>query len=182
LRDVGNPRGSPSFEQAPCRTLVNAHPCVISYPARSRPASSAPARHNPARHNPGGAVVAAGFLPVRFCWCSRQSVHTQPLTYAALVPCSKSSRRAAVSAASSAVDHSWSVFVSPHTCCEVRPSSVTTDLNGVRIYALEKSLSDFGGEPCLRIDSPTRPFRVSVRLTAGRASTAARPSRTRAMP
>jgi transcriptional regulator with XRE-family HTH domain len=44
-------------------------------------------------------VVVAGFLPIRLCWCSRQSVHTQPLTYAALVPCSKSSRRTAVRAA-----------------------------------------------------------------------------------
>jgi hypothetical protein len=36
-------------------------------------------------------------------------VHTQPLTYAALVPCSKSSRWTAVRAASSTADHSSSV-------------------------------------------------------------------------
>jgi hypothetical protein len=29
------------------------------------------------------------------------------------------------------VDHRWSVLVSPHTCCEVRPRSLTTVLKGV---------------------------------------------------
>jgi len=44
------------------------------------------------------------FLPIRCCWCCRQSLQTQPATYAALVPCFRSPRRVAVSAASSAVD------------------------------------------------------------------------------
>jgi hypothetical protein len=92
-------------------------PSVTSFPAHSRPASSAPTPHSPA-----GAVLAAGFLPIRRCCCSRQSVHTQPWTYAALVPCST-------------------------------------------------------GEPRLRPGSPPAPLSVSVRLTAGRASTATLPSR-----
>ena len=56
------------------------------------------------------------FRLVRRCWCSRQSLHTQPFAYAALVPCSRSSRRAAVRAASSALDHPRSILASPHTC------------------------------------------------------------------
>jgi hypothetical protein len=50
-----------------------------------------------------------------------------------------------------------------------------------RIDALEKPLPDFGGKPSLCFSSPPAPLRVSVRLTAGRASTAAFPSRVRAM-
>jgi len=39
-------------------------------------------------------------------WCSRHSQQTQPCTYAALVPCFRSSRRVAITAVSSAADHS----------------------------------------------------------------------------
>jgi hypothetical protein len=105
--------------------LVIARPARASFQAHSESLFSAPTPHSPAvcrcrrpAHSP---------LLVLPAICA----HTQPLTCAALVPCSKSSRRTAVRAASSAVAHSWSVFVSPHTCCEVRPSSLTTDPNGV---------------------------------------------------
>ena len=47
--------------------------------------------------------------------------------------------------------------------------------------AVEKLLPEFGGEPCLRIGSFAGPFRVSVRLSAGGASTATRPPRTGAV-
>jgi hypothetical protein len=51
-----------------------------------------------------------------------------------------------------------------------------------RIDAIEKPLSDYGGEPCLRFGSLAASFSVSVCLTARGASTAALPSRVRAMP
>ena len=47
--------------------------------------------------------------------------------------------------------------------------------------AVEKLLPDFGGKLCLRICSFAGPFSVSVRLTAGGASTATRPPGTRAV-
>ena len=55
------------------------------------------------------------FLAICSRWCFRHSLQTQPVTYAALVPCFRSSRRVAISAASSTADHSWSVFVRPQT-------------------------------------------------------------------
>ena len=58
---------------------------------------------------------------MRMRWWARHSLQTQPCTYAALVPCSRSSRRAAVSAVSSFSDHSGSVLASPHTWLEVTP-------------------------------------------------------------
>jgi hypothetical protein len=64
-------------------------------------------------------------------WWVRQSLHTHPCTYAALVPCVRSSRRVALRAASSLSAHSWSVLVSPHTWLEVRPRSRSIScLNG----------------------------------------------------
>jgi hypothetical protein len=66
-------------------------------------------------------------MPCRFAsgilmrWWAGQSLQTQPWTYAALVPCSRSSRRAAVSAVSNFSDHSWSVLVSPHTLVQLLP-------------------------------------------------------------
>jgi hypothetical protein len=48
----------------------------------------------------------------------------------ALVPCRRSARRVAVSAASSAADHSWSVLASPHTWFGVKPKSSSTVRNG----------------------------------------------------
>ena len=46
------------------------------------------------------------------------------------MPCWSSSRRLAVSAASSAADHSWSVLVSPHTRLGVRRRLRSIALNG----------------------------------------------------
>jgi hypothetical protein len=54
------------------------------------------------------------------------SLQTQPVTYAALVPCWRSFRRVAVSAASRAANHSLSVLVNPQTWFEVRPRSRST--------------------------------------------------------
>jgi hypothetical protein len=53
------------------------------------------------------------FLAILMRWWARHSRHTQLCTYAAVVPCWRSSRQVAINAASSLSDHSWSVFVSP---------------------------------------------------------------------
>jgi hypothetical protein len=68
--------------------------------------------------------------PILIRWCSRHSRQTQPRTYAAFVPCSRSSRRIAFKAASSSVAQSSSVLVSPHTWLDVSPKSRIAILNG----------------------------------------------------
>jgi hypothetical protein len=65
----------------------------------------------------------AAVFAIRTRWCSRHSMQTQPATYAALVPCSRSSRRVAIRAISSALDHSPSVSVRPQTWLGVSPRS-----------------------------------------------------------
>jgi hypothetical protein len=47
-------------------------------------------------------VALSAIWAIRIRWCSRHSLQTQPRTYAAFVPCFKSSRRVAVRAASKA--------------------------------------------------------------------------------
>jgi hypothetical protein len=53
------------------------------------------------------------FFAIRWRWCSRQSLQTQPRTCAGVLPCLRSLRRDAVRAASSAVDHTSSVLANP---------------------------------------------------------------------
>ena len=80
-----------------------------------------------------------GSSPSAHAGTSRHSLQTQPCTYAALVPCWRSSRRVAVRAASSALDHSSSALVRPNTWFEVRPRSRSTVRNGRPLQIASRS-------------------------------------------
>jgi hypothetical protein len=54
-------------------------------------------------------------VSIRMRWWTRQWLQTQPWTYPAFVPCIRSSRREAVSAASNAAAQRSSVLVRPQT-------------------------------------------------------------------
>jgi len=119
-------------------------------------------------------------------WWARHSLQTQPCTYAALVPWQRSSRRLAVTAASSALDHSSSVlpagscqshlkrrrprFVglgeAPHLVrCQAKIAEGLPEWFAV-VDRVEEPLTCRDGEPCLRFAPSASLGRVVLRLPA----------------
>jgi len=114
------------------RRPIKCKPSTVCYDALGRsfilPYPSRPVLVTPdLRH-------ASHRLPVRRGWYSRQSLHTQPFAYTALVPCSRSSRRVAINAASSATRHESVCSGEPRHLIRCRPKSRIVARNGQPPY------------------------------------------------